>query len=250
MSYKRHIVTDSIILNVGVSREIDRSFTFISKEVGVNKTTAFGACKYKSRYCSTIQPFVKLKLYLYKNPKTEYFELKDISEPESSEFIKKDIRKIYIAAFFSEIIQKTYITPEEYKKYFYLLQYSLELLHSNDTLENALLFFICKFLYLSGINPALESCVKCQDSSAEYFFDFVKGGIFCSKCAANLNNRISAESAKIFRNFLTLKYTELKNNSVDIKIFNEIFYILIKILSNLFGAKLSTFDNVNSLYKT
>lgn len=249
MSYKRHIVTDSIILNVGVSREIDRSFTFISKEVGVNKTTAFGACKYKSRYCSTIQPFVKLKLYLYKNPKTEYFELKDISEPESSEFLKKDIRKIYIAAFFSEIIQKTYITPDEYKKFFYLTQYSLELLHNDDALENALLFFICKFLYLSGINPALETRVKSLNSSPEYFYDFIKGGIFCSGCAANFNLPISAESVKIFRDFLNLKYSELKNVVVDKKKFDEILRILIKILTNLFDAKLSTLDNIINLYK-
>ncbi|HNZ25765.1 MAG TPA: DNA repair protein RecO [Spirochaetota bacterium] len=247
MSYKRHIVTDSIILNVGVSREIDRSFTFISKEVGVNRTVAFGACKYKSRYCSTIQPFVKLKLYLYKNPKTEYFELKDISEPESSEFIKNDIRKIYIAAFFSEIIQKTYINPEEYKKFFYLMQYSLELLHNGDALKNALLFFICKFLYLSGVNPALESCLKCQNSSPDYFYDFIRGGVFCSKCAANFNNRISAESVKIFRDFLKLKYSELKNVTVDSRKFDEILRILVKILSNLFDAKLSTLDNIINL---
>ena len=75
MGENRHIVTESIILHTYIFREIDRTFTFLSKDIGINRSTAFGAFKLKSRFCSTIQPFVKLVLNLYHNSKDYSYKL-------------------------------------------------------------------------------------------------------------------------------------------------------------------------------
>ena len=101
MGQQRHLTTEAIILKIVTSGEINRYFTFISPTLGIQSATAFGAAKLKSRFCSSVQPFVKAKLFLYKSPKNNFYKLEDISDVTMNDFIKKNLSLIYIVSFFN-----------------------------------------------------------------------------------------------------------------------------------------------------
>ena len=128
MSEERHINTEGYILKTANAGDFARSFTFISPTLGIANSIAFGAERLKSRFCSTIQPFVKAKLFLYLQPKNNQYKIEDISDIEPNDFIRNSINTINLSYFFVDILTNSYLQRDEYKSYYYLLSYSLEIL--------------------------------------------------------------------------------------------------------------------------
>jgi len=249
MSFEKHLVTEAFILKVKKTGEINRFFTFISPVFGVDSSTAFGAEKLKSRFCGSIQPFVNLKIFIEKNPKTNLSKLDDISEVETNDFLKTDIKIIYLMSFFSDVISNSYIGFDEAKSYFYLLKYSVEIIKEKNDLKIAFLFFTSKFLFLSGYNYNLDSCKKCNSNSDYYFFEIKQGGILCQSCSSKNLYKLSAKSAALWKDFLTKKYVELKKiEKIDNDIFIELFIIIIHSIKNIFEKELVTIANLRDIF--
>jgi len=248
MAIERHIKTDAIILKTKISGEINKNFIFISPDIGINTATAFGAAKIKSRFCSTVEPFVTAGLFLYKNPNSSFYKLEDISNIISNDFIKNDLNYIYLTSFFAEILIDSYITQEEYKSYFYMLMYSLEILKEKSDLKNAFLFFTSKFLFLVGYNFDLKVCQKCNNTFNKYYFDFHRGGCFCDMHANNKEYLLLMKSASLWNEFLEKRYIYLKELSINDEDFKSLYRIIIYILINIFEKKLKTIEYINSIF--
>ena len=240
MGEDRHLVTDGIILKTTISSEINKNFTFLSPTIGIQNVIAFGAAKTKSRFCSSVQSFVKAKFFLYKAPKTEFYKLEDISEVTTNDFIRSTLENIYLTSFFSEVLLDSFISIDESRNFYYLLLYTLEIIAEQSDVKKAFLFFVSKFLFLSGYNPNLTSCKKCKKESDLYYFDNVEGGVLCDAHALNTKYSISRSSVEIFKDFLEKKYFELKNKEINSSAFNQIFSILIFLIKNIFEKDLKT----------
>jgi DNA repair protein RecO len=179
MGETRHFITEGIILKTMHTGEINRNFLFISPVLGIKTATAYGASKIKSRFCSVIQPLVKAKLYLYKPQKSDYYKLVDAGNVMLNDFIRKNLNYIYLTSFYCEVFLSSYISNEEYKNYYFLLLYSLELLENYNDAVKSFLFFTSKFLFLSGLDFNLNACHACGKEFTKYYFDYSQGGIFC-----------------------------------------------------------------------
>lgn len=246
MKNDRYIITKSYILDYETIREIDRNFTFISHDLGINKATAFGAEKIKSRFCPAVQPFVKLDLFLNRNPKNGLLKLDDIDNMETNDFIKKDINLIYLASSYVEVLLNSYIEQNESKSYFYLFDYSIKLLE-NDVIKS-FIFFIAKFLYLTGYRFNLEYCNNCKKSSKLYFFDLKNDIIMCDNCAIERSISLSNETVYILNNFFEKRFIEIKNLEFNKGIIVELLPLIIKFLTKIFNKELRTFHYFNKIF--
>jgi len=247
MMQQRHFSTEAIILNIAKTAESNKKFIFISPDIGIQTAIAYGALNIKSRFCSSVSLFVKAKLFLYKSPKSDFYKLEDISEVNSNEFIKNEINLIYLVSFFSEIFLSCYINPEEFKNYYYLLLYSIELLSSED-IKKAFLFFTTKFFFLAGYNYNFLNCKLCKKEFKEYYFDSKEGGLFCSIDAKNKNFKISSNAGFLWQNFFEKKFVFLKNLEIDRLLFNELFPIIINMIKNLFEKEIKTIKFIKEIF--
>ena len=147
------------------------------------------------------------------------------------------------------MISSCLISPDEYKRYFYLLDYSLELLKEKRGYYKSFLFFTSKFLFLSGYNPTIKNCSICKHQSQNYFFDIKKGAIFCEKCTTTKKYIVSKETIQVFEKFLIQKYIILKDIILTDDVFKQLYPILIGSINNIFEKKLNTLDNLNIVFK-
>jgi DNA repair protein RecO len=247
MAEKRHQITDAIILKTTASGEINRFFHFISPTLGLQTAMAFGAAKIKSRFCSSVQPFVKAKLYLYRSPKTDLYKLEDISDTVSNDHIKEHLDSIYVASFFCDIFLNYFLCSEECRNFYHLLLYSLELLDEKKDIKKAFLFFTSKMLFLSGYDFNLSTCKKCLKAYDTYFFDGNEGGIFCLNDARSKRYPVSGDSVTLWKRFLSEKYQSLKNVEIAPGLFNELVEPIIFLIKEMFERNLKTFDDVKKV---
>lgn len=248
MAEQRHKQTEAIILKSCLTGEINRYFQFISPEMGIQSATAFGAAKIKSRFCSSVQPFVKARLFLYSNPKNNYLKLEDISDISSNDFIRKDLDLMYLFSFFGDVFMNCYISEDEYKNYYYLLLYTIDILEKYNDLHKALLFFTSKFFFLSGYTFNLTCCKNCSSKSEKYFFDFKEGGIFCEHESVSKRFPVSCSAIDLWSDFLEKRFVQLKDVKINKDHFNELYPIIIHLTDSIFEKKLKTLKNINDVF--
>jgi DNA repair protein RecO len=248
MGQQRHISTDAVILKTAIINEHNKRFSFISPVMGIQEGIAFGAAGNKNKFCSSVSPFVRAKLFLYKNHKSVYYKLEDISEVFLNDNFNKDLKSIYLLSFFSEILLNSFIGGEEIKNYYFLLLYSTELLEKSRY-EAAFIFFTTKFLFLSGYNYSLSyGCRKCGKEFDFYYFDHKDGSIMCFQDTASNKFKISKESVILWKDFFENKYSLLKTAGVEKGIFNELFPLITFLLMNIFEKNLKTIDFLKDVF--
>lgn len=247
MGQQRHLSTEAIILKTSIFSETNKNFTFISPVLGIQQATAFGGAKIKSRFCSTVQIFIKANIFLYKSPKSDFYKLEDINNVSINDYLTKDLNVFYMASFFNEVLINSYLSNEEFKSYYYLLLYSLELLKEIDNVKKSFIFFVSKFLFLSGYNFNLTECIKCKKKFNKYFFDSKIGGILCEAHANFKHFVLSQETALLWKKFLEKKYLILKDLKINNNDFKQLFPIMIYLIRNIFEKKLNTIDSINEI---
>jgi DNA repair protein RecO len=248
MTSDRYFTGEAIILKYSTTGEINRQFAFISPVLGIQTATAFGAERLKSRFCPSIQNFVSADLFLNKNPKTGLLKLDDISNIDTNDFIKLDLKLIYIVSFFSDILLNTYMSNEEFKSFFYLLKYSIEILKYKNDIVSSFMFFTGKYFLLSGYGLNLNGCRKCKTADSIYYFDFQSHGILCSKCAIDKKYRLSENASFCWKYFFETRYKDMTDLRIDSGDFKVICTITMDILANIFSRELKTFDLIRKIF--
>lgn len=247
----RHLVTEAIILKVKPSGENNRIFSFISPQLGITYATAYGAAKIKSRFCASIQPFTKLKLFLYKSPKADIYRLDDIAEPSPYDHLREDLKLLYLLSFYTDVLLRSFITPDESKSYFYLLTYSLELIEIKEMplgARNSFLFFTVKYLFLGGYRFSLSGCRTCGKSEGPQYFDPIKGGIFCPAHTKSRNYKLEESDIEVFKIFFEHSYKEIKEAVLPAYNFTALYRIINNFFDHIFERKIDSFKLLKGLF--
>ena len=248
MSQNRHIVAHGIVLRTYLFREIDRNFVLISPELGIIRATAYGACKVKSRFCAVVQPFVSATFNLYYNPQDQSYKLEDIAEADTHDELRSDIRLLYLVSFYCDVLQNCYIAPEDFRAYYYMLVYSLEILSQQHDLHKSFMFFASKFLFLNGTLNISDGCCACGQNAETYYYDAGRAGLVCHNCASSQRYPLGRISAKLFGVFLTGRYTALKELDIPSECFVQIYSLLLVLIKSLFDKPLKTMDNLKYVF--
>ncbi len=194
MKVQRFITTPAVVLSSRRMGEINRSITLLSPETGLITATAYGARKGKSRLSGRVEPFVSGQFYLYFNPVSGQYTVKDVDEPIFREFLRESLYAQYAASFWAEIILRTHSGGGEYERLYTFLHEALDALHGAvqkdpDSPQPYLIIqSIWRFLGLIGYQPSLKECCRCGrelSGAAVVYLDTNMQGFACPNCAVS-----------------------------------------------------------------
>ncbi|MFH1504753.1 MAG: DNA repair protein RecO C-terminal domain-containing protein [Candidatus Omnitrophota bacterium] len=101
------------------------------------------------------------------------------------------------------------------------------------------IFFLIKFLTLSGFKPELQNCVRCKKAinSEQGLFSISKGGLICRNCSAK-NKDTRKISGQALQSLLYIQNTGLSlacRLSLSPRCEKELFSLLKEFYSYRFG---------------
>lgn len=236
-----HFITDAVLLKTVPNSDYNRLLYFLSPLVGIETCFAFGAQKIKSRFCSATQPFTMLRLFLRRDKKTGLIAVKDVANVESPLAVRTDLRAIYQLSFYSQILLHTPMEPSDYKKYYYLMKYSIELIDMENGLEKSLIFFLSKLAVLHGQAMPASYCRECGNVKHynELYYSVGSWGFFCRDhlCSASSGVfAINAEDAATMDFYSAAKFTAIKASSVKFHNPINVTAILIDIICKIYSG--------------
>ena len=235
-----YFTTDAVLLKTVPNSDFNRLLYFLSPLVGIETCFAFGAQKIKSRFCSTTQPFTILRLFLRRDKKTGLIGVKDVANVVTPEITRINLRAIYQLSFYSQVLLHTPMEHIDYKKYYYLMKYSIELLEMENGLEKSLIFFLSKLTVLHGQTMQASSCRECAAAGRnnEIFYSAGAWGFFCHEHLAGASSgifKISAEDAAIIDFYSTARFTAISTTSLKLHDSVTVTRILIDIVNKIYG---------------
>ena len=174
----RNYVKEALFLKKYRIGEIHKGVVILTPDAGLVHTIAHGALKLKSRLRTATEPFTYSKVYLYRNPVKDSYEIKDIEVKESFDYLYKSLVKFYTASLISEIVLKSFGGGRESENIFGLLLDCLRILNARKETEAVYVScqFIWRFLTTSGLKPDISYCSQCGR-----FFGYPAAGSDCQR---------------------------------------------------------------------
>lgn len=169
-------------------QENDRIYIIYTSDLGKIEAVARGSRKILSKLAPHLEPPVFSDLMIAKGKQLD--KIAGADEINAYPKIKVDLERIQLV--FSCLNQLNRLTKFNMRdqKIWQLLEKFLEICENvlnDDFIEKKEILecaFLIKLLALLGYRPELKKCVFCgkENLSVNYFFDFLKGGIFCENC--------------------------------------------------------------------
>ncbi len=192
-SYK----TKSIILKSYNLGEADRIIKLYSQDKGLIDAVAKGARKIKSKFGGRLELYNFIECELSKGRNLDIINQAEIIKTFKN--IPGDFNKFLFCQLISEIILKTNLAGAENAPVLFKLIYvcfsEIDTIPEGDiySIEKTGVFFISKFLKITGYAPLVHSCTKCGNQTGMgmeegNIFSIRLGGILCRQCAAEVAN--------------------------------------------------------------
>lgn len=197
----------------------DRILTMLTAEEGVIDAFVFGGARSSLR--SSASPFVFARTLLYTDPVKRYRKLSDLTILETFSGLRESYAKLWSASAISELIVKTSGCGGEYGA---VLELTLEALRILDRENDAkadvtLLAYLWKTLGIMGLQPDLETCIRCGKpllSSAEVGgrgergalrYSAASDGFLCDSCGGD-GLSLGSKELLCLRDFSVLRLAE------------------------------------------
>ncbi|MCM1259549.1 MAG: DNA repair protein RecO [Prevotella sp.] len=130
--------------------------------------------------------------------------------------IKMDPQK---SLLFSGIAEKVLMFAEnvDNKTQFYDFTYAvLQQLEITQHPHVVLNLFEIKLLYLLGISPILNQCMRCKNIENDYAFSVFFGGTICLDCAKRVGYQLDRDETKIFKYLYLIKMDKVDEVFLDL----------------------------------
>jgi DNA repair protein RecO (recombination protein O) len=220
------IRTSGIVLQKKEIRENDRLYVVYTNDLGKIEAVARGSRKILSKLAPHLEPPIFSDLMIAKGKQLDKIAGADTIKTYPK--IRADLARTQVV--FSVLNQLNRLTKfnSHDPKIWALLVKFLEIcenivdnifIEKKEILENA---FLIKFLSFLGYKPELKKCVFCgkENLSEKWYFDFLKGGIFCAECL-NKNS-----------------YPDSRQNPVSVLFLEEMNFLLYKKFDEILESSL------------
>lgn len=199
---------EGIIINEKDYSESSKIIDVITKEHGLISILAKGAKKLKSKLRGvTIKlTYGYFHLYYKENKLSTLIDV-DIIDP--LKIIKKDLLKLGYASFICELVgQVIKQTNQEDERSEIFEKFIASILKINENFDPMVITNILELKLLSylGVNPTIDECILCGDTTSIVTISADKGGFLCLKCRTN-EPLVSDKTIKFIRMYY---YVDIK----------------------------------------
>lgn len=181
------IRTSGIVLQKKEIRENDRIYVIYTNDLGKIEAVARGSRKILSKLAPHLEPPIFSDLMIAKGKQLD--KIAGADEINAYPKIRADLERIQLVfSCFDKLNGLTKFNARD-QKIWMLLEKFLEIcedtskdvfVEKKEILECA---FLIKLLAFLGYRPEFKKCVFCgRENSEKWFFDILKGGIFCESC--------------------------------------------------------------------
>jgi DNA repair protein RecO (recombination protein O) len=183
----------------------DLILTFFSLERGKISLIAKAAKKSIKRFGGILQLFSLLEIVGSASRGKGLAILQEAAVKHPFSEICADFRKTAYASYWAELIHDWIPDNERQDGLFFLFRHVLEELDSGrSTAEGLSVLFQMRLLVLSGHNPNLNHCCRCQTSLAaikqdRLFFDIARGGIACTSCGSSISGGLHLSKGTVMQ---------------------------------------------------
>lgn len=243
---RKSVIVTGIILQTIKSGEYNRLITVLTPDFGIIKALAYNAEKPKSRFCSTLLPFTEATFYLQQDQNTGFYSITDISTPLTAVYFKTSLQMIYLFSYYSYIMLNTPVSPHEFKIYYYLIKYSIELVEKYQSPYKSYLFFTCKLITLHGQNIHFSNCSVCAHTGDNLCYSRSDHSVFCKDHISGPYIEISRSDALILDQYTTGKYIFLTQYNDLPADFAGIRQILTDTVKHIYHGMLPKLDGILS----
>ena len=177
------VKTEGIVLKTFDFRETSRIATFFTRDFGKVKGVLKGIRKDPKKFGSSIEKFSvnDIVYYQYRNNDIHLVSHCDMKDYFSG--LRQDLERMTAASYASELIDTLMPAEEQNLEIYNLMQVFLKSLQSAPDISKLIQTFQIKILSLSGFQPHLEACVRCNQNVADApRFSLRLGGLLCGTC--------------------------------------------------------------------
>lgn len=236
-SYK----TKAVVLKSYSLGEADKIIKLFSQDIGLINAVAKGARKVKSKFGGSLELFNFVDLELSSGRSLDIIAQAEIIKNFGN--IPLDFNKFLFCQLISEIVLKTHFSSSEASPVLFKLIYvcfnEIDKLPAGDIslLKKVSIFFIAKFLKVTGYMPLINSCCKCgadiSGTDGEVVgFSINLGGILCKGCLPSIQNLayskmiLTRNKYNYLRDIFICKFKDLQNLKVTHDILNDIYKLM------------------------
>ncbi len=191
---------EGVVLRTYKLGEADRIIVFMTKAHGKVRAVAKGVRKTKSKFGARLEPASQVLLALYEG-KGELHTVTDAEIIAANRDIREGYNLFVHAAPMLEAVDQMAQDHEPDVAVYLMLTRALATLNDRRTPLVTTAFF-WKLLAYSGVEPRLDSCVRCDAAESLSAFDFQSGGAVCTNCSYGGGVPISSEALDLMRQIL------------------------------------------------
>ncbi|MGX8851532.1 DNA repair protein RecO [Amedibacillus sp. YH-ame10] len=185
-----------IVVRYQEYREHDAMLHILCENGQLFHVVARGIQKMKSKNAPACQVFTMSRFLLNVNEVGDLHSLKSAEIIESYRKIREDLYKQTIASYMCECLDASAFEEDVFP----LLKTSLNILKDTSQPIRILCLFQSIMNRMHGIEPYVESCVRCGSNHNIYAISIVDGGFVCKQCYHSKDNKPkSIVDLKVFR---------------------------------------------------
>ncbi len=227
--------TEAVVIKSMKYRDTSKIVTFYTRQYGKLKGIAKGARRANNKFGSSLEPFSRVDLVVYKKENRDLHLVSQCDSIESFRRIPEDLDRISSGLSVLELVDQITHGEDEHAALFELLVETLLALNAAERNSQSLRrAFTLRCAALFGYTPALDVCSECGRSmlAGEDFalvgFQPASGAVVCTQCRRKtgpLPGMVTIEGATLntLQRFLSLPmeqipaitYTERTGNELD-----------------------------------
>ncbi len=264
-SYK----TRAVILKSYNLGESDKIIKLFSKDSGLISAVAKGARKIKSKFGGRLELFNFVDLELSTGRSLDIINQAEILK--SFKNIPLDFNKFIFCQLISEIVLKTHFASTEASPVLFKLIYicfdEIDKFPAEEVYQfkKISIFFMAKFLKITGYAPLISSCCKCgtnffklyNDKDISHnnviYFSITLGGIVCRNCLlyfqdlAEFKKILSIDEYNFFQFLFTLNFKDFLNLLVENEVVDNIYKLLANYIRYHVDSSIDIFSYIKKI---
>ena len=131
----------------------------------------------------------------------------------------------------------------EFKLYYYLLKYSIELIETHNSLEKSFLFFFIKLITFHGASFSFIQCGHCHIKKEQLYFSTKHNQMLCEEHAHSNSQTLPINDLQILEFYTNAKFIEIPNYNEKLTSFAQIKDFLSTIIQLIYHKQLQKLND-------